>query len=380
MPRHNSGGWKGSYCKTDTGCSGPVHELWTWVVREAGARQNLIQTFYGGPLSRYPDAGFPEPVFDQLHRVNAASGSAFTACAYATGLGYVDICSGAFTRNPTRELISDFIPIYSEPIYLISKLREDREDFWDYVAKAFRPFRGDLWAAIIGFLVFVSILTTFLESRHDGMYNGSSVFSALTHSLYRSAASIVDSGHIFIVTSPSSRWSQLGLGFFVLLATSAYTANLATYLILQDSAQADITEWAQVLADDGVKVCSVWALASILKGSLKLPEDQHVPLLSRGDVTTSIGTSTCKVGVMAQEDLEKAQQGGNFCSLVKVGEPLHVTEWAVPVSRRVASTFRYINVNAKAQGVWNAYLASSKPPPSCSWRSTQELEGSLVLG
>ena len=111
-------------------------------------------TFYGGPLANYPGA-YPEQVIDQVNRDQQTS--AFTACAYATGMGFVDICVGAFTATPARDLLSLNLDLWAEPVYLIAP-KAQSNGFLQNITKAFSPLTARVWLCVLAFLFVASLL------------------------------------------------------------------------------------------------------------------------------------------------------------------------------------------------------------------------------
>ena len=150
----NSGGWKGSYYDRNEGCSGPTWSLVNDVIQRTGSVPNVSMTFYGGPLANYPGA-YPEQVIDQVNRDQQTS--AFTACAYATGMGFVDICVGAFTATPARDLLSLNLDLWAEPVYLIAP-KAQSNGFLQNITKAFSPLTARVWLCVLAFLFVASLL------------------------------------------------------------------------------------------------------------------------------------------------------------------------------------------------------------------------------
>lgn len=208
----NSGGWKGSYCERDGRCSGPTHRLLEDLVQRTGAIANVTATFYGGPLADYPGA-YAEQVMEPVRRDQQTS--AFTACLYATGMGYVDICIGAFTATPARDLLSLNVHLWAEPVYLISPKEEVREDFFDNLARAFSPFTGLSWLCILGFLLAASILVMLQE--RSGHFRDHGLAYGAVEATYIGLNSFFSASQCFDAQSLGGRMTTLAMGFIILL-------------------------------------------------------------------------------------------------------------------------------------------------------------------
>jgi hypothetical protein len=83
----------------------------------------------------------PPEVIDAKERDHPELTSIFTTCAYATAMGYVDLCVAAFTISPARQLLTPHISLYAEPLYLISPKKKQKTGIWVSLTKAFLPFQ-----------------------------------------------------------------------------------------------------------------------------------------------------------------------------------------------------------------------------------------------
>ena len=214
----NSGGWKGSYCTREDGdftCSGPTWSLVNDVIQRTGAIQNLTMTFFGGPLANYPQA-YAQQVMDQVNRDQQTS--AFTACAYATGMGYIDVCIGAFTAKPSRDLLSLNIDLWSEPVYLISPKAETKNDFFQNLTRAFSPFDTSVWLCIAAFLFAASMLVMLQErSVHSEQFQHFRLSQAAIEASYIGAMGFFSGAQGFTPGSLGGRMTSLAMGFVILL-------------------------------------------------------------------------------------------------------------------------------------------------------------------
>lgn len=117
----NTGGWKGSYCTSSdsASCTGPTVDVWNQIF-ERGASPSIASTFTSKSLAS--GANFSLQVQRQMFEEDPDMDSTFTACVYATGMGFVDICVGAATIKPSRVMITDMIQLGAEPVVLVVKM------------------------------------------------------------------------------------------------------------------------------------------------------------------------------------------------------------------------------------------------------------------
>lgn len=361
----NSGGWKGSYCDRNEGCSGPTWSLVNDVIQRTGSVPNVSMTFYGGPLANYPGA-YPEQVIDQVNRDQQTS--AFTACAYATGMGFVDICVGAFTATPARDLLSLNLDLWAEPVYLIAP-KAQSNGFLQNITKAFSPLTARVWLCVLAFLFVASLLVMVQERYGPGVPEGSrglfaevSLPAAVVEAIYIGFNGLFASNaHDFHAQTLGGRMTTLAMGFLILLTVSSYTANLATALIVQQSASTTVASLEAILANNW-KICT--QDNSYLVSNFNFPASQTVLIDGRREVLEAIGQQ-CEAGVMALEDFEAGQTDSSFCHLMRVGDPLFYEQQMCPVSDRFKRSATFHLRDAKAQGTWINALKVHSPVDAC---------------
>ena len=99
----NTGGWMGSYCDGFKGligtrpvCRGPLLDFVYDLEAEAGVT-----------LDFSPD--LPAEVYNASAHLGIGTSKLFNACVLAVGMGYVDICIGAFSHTPARPICSRYV-------------------------------------------------------------------------------------------------------------------------------------------------------------------------------------------------------------------------------------------------------------------------------
>ena len=108
--RANSGGWAGSYrSEGSTADSKYFNGTFGWY-------GPAVDFFHSVQL----EAGFTVLQVDVPEEAVAASGSSspFTQCAFATGMGYVDVCIGDFSITSSRNEITPFYTVDNAGIWL----------------------------------------------------------------------------------------------------------------------------------------------------------------------------------------------------------------------------------------------------------------------
>eukprot|EP00438_Fugacium_kawagutii_P033881 Skav219423 [mRNA] locus=scaffold571:278934:280988:- [translate_table: standard] len=93
----------------------------------------------------------------------------FDRCAFATGIGVVDLCSAAFALTPLRQKTTYVIELYTAPLFLVSQLKPvqpnacnfnfDEENPRSFFLWWFDVFSLFAWAALIGMMVLMMAAT-----------------------------------------------------------------------------------------------------------------------------------------------------------------------------------------------------------------------------
>jgi len=251
----------------------------------------------------------------------------------------------------SRLAITSSLPLYSEPMYLITSQQAPVQTVWELMGVAFTPFTAQTWAAILAFIMLLSNIMAWQEHRHGGTYAKMPWLFAFGHASYLGVRSFVDQAVTFEPRHLGGRLTSLALGFFLLVTIAAYTANLAADLILQPTPGPAVASWEALLRDPALKLCTKASTADDLHTApWNLPVAQAVRFDTRLAVLPNIGSGSCVAAVASQEDLVTAQANGDHCNLVRVGDPLFYSLRAAPVSKRAAGLLQYHLAKAREAG------------------------------
>ncbi len=228
---HNGVGYIGAYHPNqghyyrDEEWFGPYVDLIQQVASTAGLVLNIT--------------AIPTYVLDTAATVTNSS-SAFTHCAYAAGIGHVDICVGAFSITPERQTYARFHTIMIEDSYLI--VPGHSTPWWRNVDTVFVPFTGELW---LWLFVCVFVVSIILAAQELGLEGGDFEdfesfpctplrLMALTgRTVYLGLSGLFGGGVAHNGISAGGRITQLGFIWFFVLVGAFYTANLTNFLVTQ---------------------------------------------------------------------------------------------------------------------------------------------------
>ena len=94
-------------------------------------------------------------------------GSQFDLCSWATGMGFVDACVASIVLLPRRIDATAFVTLWAEPTILVGPVVEKRSEesltLGYMLLAAFRPFSVGLWLAMLGVVIFTSLMITYFE-------------------------------------------------------------------------------------------------------------------------------------------------------------------------------------------------------------------------
>ncbi len=154
------------------------------------------------------------------------------ACVYATSLGVVDICLGAFTLNSNRGLLSSYIDMGVSTDYLVVQTDPNRNNIRQILMSAFEPFSWSLW--ICTFVVLIALTSLFFVQEYSWtQLKESPLDQTAGLAVYDAFLGFFAQGHE-TGDEPRTwggRFTLLAIAVQILLGGAAYTANLTNFLV-----------------------------------------------------------------------------------------------------------------------------------------------------
>jgi len=191
-----------------------------------------------------------------------------------------------------------------------------------------QPFTVGVWLTLLGTLFISALVSIMLEENNTprSMRNRNSFRSkfnswSITSNLYKSFMAFT--GHLDM--QPNTRPGaivSLSLSFFAVLMLSAYTANLASFLVIENSVtRADIEEVTDVVTN-GLSMCILrdGAKHEILKDFY--PNAKFVTSSSEEGAYLDLVNGKCDFaisGVSAWREFQRKQSINAGCNLIRVG-------------------------------------------------------------
>ena len=241
-------------------------------------------------------------------------------------MGFTDMCIGMHTVTDVRVRLTPFFVVQLNPLYLVTKLDDD-PDFMVLVFRTFKPMQDNVWPTFVLVIIVSAVVVTLQErvagaqpqgwedrlSAHDQSPEAGRL-EHLKENVIINLRTLYD-GAVGNSSSAAALISQLGLGFFILLLTSAYTANLTTFLVTSQQ-QGRINSWAEA-QERGVSVCgtrmgSLTARTVYPTANWAIdPEDGMVGVKTGANVLKYLSQGgICDAAVIDHEDLYREHMAG----------------------------------------------------------------------
>eukprot|EP00435_Cladocopium_sp_Y103_P052911 s2839_g16.t1 len=326
----------------------------------------------------------------------------FDLCAFATGMGYVDLCSGKFSLTHRRQAMTYMIELYTSPVFMVSKSKcdffasESGEKFWVWWFHVFSP---GAWGFFLG-VVFLFIVamkcsdqycinqragpSTPGQGRTDSgqtsaMDKFRKCFCCFTHGLtdalfgvFEALAFQSKASHRRDSKRPnSSRAShmlRLGLGFFIWLSMAVYGACITADMISAREVKGEVPSLEDARRRK-IPLCTHEVLQEFM-GSYKV---DNLTTYSDGweDVLKGLESGNCSAALLDEESWNTFRNRRKLCDFYK--EPF--ADFYVPqggvVSRRAYRTLEAFRFSPSETDVF--FDKSSVLPNLCPGNSTDAL-------
>lgn len=345
-------------------------DFWRQVLNQAGVRMNIQLTFITAPwsTSKNGEVPFPAPVMRQYRadRGNATESTlVFDPCVYATGMGYTDICIASFAMTYDRIKVSNMIQTFSVDVYLVIPTILSVNTVGEQAAAAFRPYKTQLWLAIIFSVLAMSTLMVLQDLGSKGQFAGMFFREKLSLSAYEGWMSFCGMTLTFRPTSLGARITSMALAAFVLITSAAYTANLAGNFVALQQPDNTIGTIADVIKKN-LTVCLSVAVQDLAMAQTRLSANMVRAKSLRTDVLKSIRSGECQVALHRQDDFDYERSSGSYCDFRKVGDPLFAVPQGVPVSERAFRALQFQARTLAQGGGWERMMAGYVTPSACA--------------
>ena len=190
-----------------------------------------------------------------------------------------------------------------------------------------KPFDDDVWVVIVVMFIVSASVFWFLE--HDqvgGDIEGQDIFSQIAVAVYLTVTTFTGGGGVMLVPkSIAGRLFAFSWSLWCLLTVTAYTASLASFLVVSSVSVQGFSSIEDAIRDRAL-IC-IWGNAADYEiVSSIYPEARLVKSSSHRGVLQDLAAGKCSGGVVTTQSWEVMQllqeYNGN-CSLSYVGRPIY---------------------------------------------------------
>ncbi|GFH55632.1 hypothetical protein CTEN210_12108 [Chaetoceros tenuissimus] len=208
---------------------------------------------------------------------------------------------------------------------IIVTIDDDRQDEFQPFSWA-KPFTWTVWVAIITTLVVSALISALVEGRSRrneaifAPFEGSVVSTLLS---YLHQAFLVVTGHLDLIPNThAGQLVSLSMSFFAMLLLSAYTANLASFLVVERTSARLAVNTVNDIVQARQSIC-VWGGTPVEEEILALYENAMlVTKVGDDGVLKGVRDGECNFGVVALSSYELFQgkeEVNTDCNLIRVG-------------------------------------------------------------
>ena len=318
--------------------------------------------------------------------------TSFDLCAFATGLGYLDLCTGSFALTHERQSMTYMIELFTAPVLLVSKSKcdffasNDKQSlkFWFWWIDIFSPEAWAFFVAVVFLCIVVMYcLDTWFDRdssftvvwnwvnvlkiiRQDGCKGLPKLLAALTAAVFAFGDYIfvefaLGTFEAFVFkskTTPSRRRGpkqsrpsymlRLGLNFFILLTTTIYGSSITAALILAKEKKGEVTNLEAAKAANASQNPVLLCAHETLRESMKLydPEGKinTTYVTDSEHVLNGLNNGTCNASLMEEEVWTAFLSRGELCNYYVEPTPAFYIPVGSVVSKRAyqtLETFRF---------------------------------------
>lgn len=319
--RQNLGGTHGAYHPAE-GSGGPEHRDDRWY----GPYPEIVTAaaLKGGFSLNITE--IPEHVLlkARAHALVLADDSGVSECAYAVGLGYLDVCIVQATITNERRRLADFLALEELPMHLIVGVEHDAPTVGEMLGGVFAPYSARTWLC---FVLAVVVFSAIFALQERGLTVGERVLvvGARAHG---GRASV------------GGRVTGVGIACFFFLVSTFYVANLTSRYVTSTASgsvgniqQAIEQNLAVCVAEERVAQVVLQYPGVRLATDPKMASDPPSKgVRDASDVFGYIDRGVCAAAVAPLNELHSQQSQGKHCRKLAVGGTVITQAVGMPVT------------------------------------------------
>ena len=231
-----------------------------------------------------------------------------------------DISAALWTNTIDRVNQSISFPRgwYDSSIILVGFKPQNQSELnvWSFL----EPFSAGVWCLILATVIFSGFIYWWME-RYDEESDEQELDGARpTQNLFYAAIAFTGDNR-YEPQTDNARLFVFSMAFFFLLIGSAYTANLASFLVVQNQQVNTVSSVDDAVAQ-GKVMCALGEASTTIEVKNKFPGARILEVLSQDDVYNKINAGQCDLGLTSLGDWDGAKGNSKIngnCQLTWVG-------------------------------------------------------------
>lgn len=209
---------------------------------------------------------------------------------------------------------------FDASIILVQSTHQQSDSTFEF-SSFLKPFANSVWIMIFAVFIFTGIVYSALEALYPYKKHESKEGQKMGYNIFMSAMTFSQHHMEWYPKSHSQRLFAFSVSFWALIMASAYTANLASFLVADNRPQYVALSLSEAEAN-GIKVCVREGAAVARSVAGRYPTLKLVEAPDFAEVYAKLRAGECKLLATRAFDFAEFQRNGAFnpdCTLEWVG-------------------------------------------------------------
>jgi len=264
--------------------------------------------------------------------------SSYSACVRDVALHRLDLCVGFFWDTPQRRSMVVFTPEHLQDLQYFIVFVKSEIDLLHMLVKVFEPFSPLLWLVIFACCLAVGLAMWSLGEVGDmNMVKGTVTGMRLALMTF-----LGQKGGFSHARTKGGKVIVFGFGFMCMLGAASYTANLASFLLMENVP----TEFLSIedAIEKGAQICAMEALSGPLFAKYPGVERSVVLVDWYDQGIDGMDDGTCQAAIISQFEYARMLAGAGYygedipgkgrdahCNKVRVGDVVLTLPLLTPI-------------------------------------------------
>jgi len=315
------------------------------------------------------EGGFDIKYLECSNASNAAENHSYDVCGRDVALNKVDSCGSGQAETGKRLLKTSFSPSYFTALYYMVVPVEPDDSPLKMIVKVFEPFSPLLWAVICVCCFVVGTCMWLLGEAGPVVFSPLGLLNGIAAGFRVALLEFLGQTNKANPLTSGGKLVKFGFGFMCLIGVSSYTANLGSFLLMNNLKPA--LSGIDDAIKQKIKVCTRGMLVTALVSKYPGVEPLVVVIDSEAERIRYMNEGKCGAGLFDEEMLRLMATGtsifepvGPQCDKTKVGDPVVTVQYGVPLAPDIHQAVSYLWVREKNKGNVQKVIANYPLPES----------------